>query len=576
MGGGRGTTKVILAPIIPLQLAVAVLVTVAALPRPAAAREAMAAAAAFAEEMVSLGGGLDGRTAAALLVAAVLGLVYARGRLGSKKALDGAFSFSGSTQTPERLKVFARWAQQQIEESGPEAHRQILDDVISTFAAYAQRLDQVPSRSVRRAAEVRLQVLIELLETPTVSAALRDVNWAWLREWDQQLLDQQEARLRCTVVFPTICTAERVRRGTRPRSWDALPGRNGQPAALQSLAYLAAWCADFLQRRDARVFLGLAGPQMLAWPVRAAGSARPTSPRAALQWDASGQLGLSFMPNGALYSDSSSEEEDGSPGGRRGLAAVFGADARANGGGAGGEEHGEANSFLDFSRRTFEGQEHCWDVPDATQAVVRGERYLVDSRKVPSKSSMLELVEVDLLKSYDEMVHYAANPKGKVPKLREAGDSRFFVVLNFRLVPIQLCAIWAVPKDADWHTQPEGVLFKRFCDMSDAERNQRLKVLPKVVEGPWLVKKGVPDRPGVVGRKLAIEYFKGTDHLEVSLNCISSPAGRRLVQLLTGAARHFSMELFVILEGQQQDELPERILGGLSLYRGDLGKLATR
>jgi len=133
-----------------------------------------------------------------------------------------------------------------------------------------------------------------------------------------------------------------------------------------------------------------------------------------------------------------------------------------------------------------------------------------------------------------------------------------------------------VPENADWHDKPSGVLFDRFRNMSNAERSKRLKVLPKVVEGPWLVKKGVPDRPGVVGKKLVLEYFSSEDHLEISINCISSPAGRRIVQLLTGAARHFSMELFIILEGQAVDELPERILGGVSVFRGDLSKVATR
>lgn len=278
---------------------------------------------------------------------------------------------------------------------------------------------------------------------------------------------------------------------------------------------------------------------------------------------------VNFMAAGALYSDSSDEEET-SPSQGHFKSEHFRREADSLAAGENGGVRAE------FSRRTFDGEEHCWDDPDATQALVRGPKYLDDRRKVSSKSAMMELVEVDLVKTNDEMIHYAKNSRGRVLGLREAGDKRFYFVLNFRLKPLQLAIVWAVPKDVDWMSEPEGVLFQRYCEMSQEERDQRLKVLPKVLEGPWLVKQGVPDRPGVVGKKLQCLHFLREDHLEVSINCISSPAGRRIVQLLTGASKHFSMQLFIILEGQRQDELPERILGGLSFFHGDLSRLRER
>mmetsp|Transcript_104260 Transcript_104260/g.270266 ORF Transcript_104260/g.270266 Transcript_104260/m.270266 type:complete len:513 (+) Transcript_104260:134-1672(+) len=452
------------------------------------------------------------------------------------------------SQMPERLKVFANWAKQQVEDTSPETHRQMLDDVIYTFATYAQRLQQDPSPVVRRAAVLRLRVLIDLLETPAVNIALRDVNWAWLREWDRGSLDQREARLRCTIIFPTICAAERVQRQER-RRWCAR--RENAPVSMHSLAYLAAWCADFLERSDARDALGLGE------------STPPGQHQSNLPYSSS----VNFIAAGALYSDSSDDEE---------MSPKLGAfkrhpsqmDSLADG------DAEEVNS--EFSRRTFDGESNCWDDVDATHALVRGPKYLDDRRKAPSKTAMMELVAADLVKTNDEMIHYAKNSRGRIPGLREAGDKRFYFVINFRLVPLQLALVWAVPSDADWMNEPEGVLFRRYCEMSPEERDQRLKILPKVLEGPWLVKQSVPDRPGVVGKKLQCQHFLREDHLEMSINCISSPAGRRLVQLLTGAAKHFSMELLIILEGQRQDELPERVLGGFSFFHGDLSRLRER
>ncbi|CAN0464088.1 unnamed protein product, partial [Laminaria digitata] len=38
-------------------------------------------------------------------------------------------------------------------------------------------------------------------------------------------------------------------------------------------------------------------------------------------------------------------------------------------------------------------------------------------------------------------------------------------------------------------------------------RNRRLKLFPKVLEGPWVVRKAV-GKPCVIGRKLTARYFK--------------------------------------------------------------------
>jgi len=550
-----------------------------ALPRLVEGRESMGEAAAdgiFGAPMLSFVDMLVARlsgagavswhgVAMASSVSLLAGAALFRTAKGSWKARDGTVLSGG--QTPERLRVFADWAHQQVSECSPEMHRQIIDDVIYTFATYAQRLDRETSREVRKAAELRLRVLVDLLETPSMSSALRRVNWAWVRDWELGSLDRREARLRCTVILPTICAAAAVQRtDRRRRSWIRSTPSSPTHGGPQNVEYLAAWAADFLERPDVRGFLGLA----LGRSTSIGGSGKEAGPSRRTQLERLGSANYSFIGEGALYSDSDTDE-DTSPRTGGDVSFFGGSPVVANQGGP-----NENGSLAAFCRREYEGQEHCWDVPDSTSTRVRGPNYLTDRIKVQSKSSMLELVEVDLVKTFDEIVHYGVNPRGKVLDLREKGDSRFFFVMNFRLVPIQLCVVWAVPKDASWGADPEGVLFERFLAMTTEQRSTRLKVIPKVLEGPWLVKQGVPERPGVVGKKLACEYFMRPDHLEFSVNCISSPAGRRIVQLLTGAARHFSMELSIVLEGQAQDELPERVLGGLSVYKGDLTKLIAR
>jgi len=459
-------------------------------------------------------------------------------------AIKSAKAFSGQgkgTRTPDGLQVFAVWAQQQIEESSPEAHRKMLDDVVSTFSSYRQRLDSSTTSSDQRHAVLRIRVLIDLLETPEVNRALRAVNWAWLREWDRKLLEPNEARFRCAVVLPTIIAAASVQESDRSSTLAAASSGcssygNSNSASWKShgsLSYLASWCSDFLDRPDVRAFM----------------ESSPATDSAYREFG-----------NGPLRGYASSEDEDdmstaaSPPKGKQ-------------------ESQPKGNEFV---KRSCDDQEHCWDHADASQMKVRGANYLTDGLKVNSQPSMLELACVDLFKSSEEVVHYTKWHDSKIPSIRREGDSRFLFVINFRLPPIHFSITWAVPREDDWQDGPEGTLFRRFLEMTDAQRHERLKVLCKVTDGPWLVQKGVPDRPGVVGRKLAIEYFQQDNLLEVSLNCISSPAGRRVVQLLTGAAKIFAMEVYVILEGQQPDELPERILGGIAVFYGDLPSLPVK
>jgi hypothetical protein len=386
-------------------------------------------------------------------------------------------------------------------------------------------LEKGPSRSARQVALQQLRVLVEILEAQNVNWAFRSANWAWLTQWDQGVLKPKDVASRCQLVFPTICACARVQRSD---------GRKLSADASASLAYLSGWCSDFLEREDVKRYLE-----------------RQDVRRSLSDFGADTSPGADSVSAAGLGNSSDDDE-------------AFS-----------GDDVDEAGEVLGFGRRRYEGQEHCWDVADATEMMVRGPSYLSDQRKVHSRSAMLELVDAHLFKANEEIVHYAKSSRGNILKMRQEGDDRFFFTMNFRLIPVQFAITWAVPKKADFLQKPEGLLFQRFREMSDDERNTRIKILLKVLEGPWIVKKGVPDRPGVVGRKTAIEYFADRDHIEASVNCISSQAGRRIASLLTGAARHFAMEIFIILEGQKGTELPERILASVGVHHGDLSKIPT-
>merc|ERR1719188_1477300 len=110
-------------------------------------------------------------------------------------------------------------------------------------------------------------------------------------------------------------------------------------------------------------------------------------------------------------------------------------------------------------------------------------------------------------------------------------------------------------------------------EMTDEERNTHFKVIPWVREGPWLVQKAVGRTPAIIGKSLEIRYPEAKDdYFEVSVNIFSSSAAQRILGLLKGAAKALTMEVFFVLEGKSSEELPEHILGGFRIVRGDLSR----
>ena len=66
-------------------------------------------------------------------------------------------------------------------------------------------------------------------------------------------------------------------------------------------------------------------------------------------------------------------------------------------------------------------------------------------------------------------------------------------------------------------------LLERFRNApSDAFRNKRLKIVPSVVEGPWLVQQAVGTRAAILGKTLRQRFYRGDGYMEVDVDCNSS------------------------------------------------------
>ena len=157
-------------------------------------------------------------------------------------------------------------------------------------------------------------------------------------------------------------------------------------------------------------------------------------------------------------------------------------------------------------------------------------------------------------------------------------------------------------------------LYERFAFADDQFRNLRLKITPRVVEGPWLVRKAVGkgNKAAKLAEHIELTYHrevvmsKGNStetyshdkdtaesdpevnlkdepqlreekakkslgkYLEVEVNVSNSAVGNSILSVVAGYMSCVSIDLGMVIEGVEERELPERILGALRFHKLDI------
>jgi len=108
-------------------------------------------------------------------------------------------------------------------------------------------------------------------------------------------------------------------------------------------------------------------------------------------------------------------------------------------------------------------------------------------------------------------------------------------------------------------------LFLDFLEKGDDFRNNRLKMIPKVIRGPWIVRKSVQSVPIIIGRKVTLTFYQGEDYLECDMLCDSSFLASSIISFARPMAESVSIELQWTIEGKSEEELPERLFAGVMI-----------
>ena len=102
-------------------------------------------------------------------------------------------------------------------------------------------------------------------------------------------------------------------------------------------------------------------------------------------------------------------------------------------------------------------------------------------------------------------------------------------------------------------------------------RNQRTKIIPKVIDAPWVVTAAVRPAPVLMGLKVVQRYFKGEGYFESDTYVGSSMIADNIVGMCRSYTSMFSTNIAFVVQGESEDELPERLVGCVRLATIDIG-----
>jgi len=231
----------------------------------------------------------------------------------------------------------------------------------------------------------------------------------------------------------------------------------------------------------------------------------------------------------------------------------------------------------------------AWLESSAESYQVRSRRYMTNKIKQPSEPSAFKLLSVDLINTErpiysgvcahpGERVQKALNRESKTG-IRELPEFIFAVNL---CIPAQqiIHAVFYFAADQKCMDEiqqcrtPFGRIMKRFIfGDSDSYRNKTFKLIPRIVEGNYVVRKAVGSKPAILGKKIKQYYVRSDRYFEVIVDIASDPVAKRITKLCLGCIKTIVLDIMFALEGNDESTLPERILGGARIKNLDFNKM---
>lgn len=217
---------------------------------------------------------------------------------------------------------------------------------------------------------------------------------------------------------------------------------------------------------------------------------------------------------------------------------------------------------------------NMWCSAKASQWDVRAKDYLNNDAKPKdaSKSAAFELVGLSIvtsLKPLRNLADHIKSLKAYLEEDAESDDPGFFVICAYLLPGHPTSAAVQVFR----RVLPEGEdaafdnAFSRFVKGDDEYRNDHLKQLAQLENMSWILRSALSGlgglRPVIIGRRLSTFHYTGPNYIEFDLDVASSSVASMLRGLIVRSAASLLIDVGWLIEGQEADELPERLMCGI-------------
>lgn len=220
-------------------------------------------------------------------------------------------------------------------------------------------------------------------------------------------------------------------------------------------------------------------------------------------------------------------------------------------------------------RHSENAKTSCWSQPCHSIFFVRGANYFKDKVKIPSDKAPLECIGVDFWLTENSARHIARHPDmfgGNVPQ-------QDTLVVNFLLPFANFVAYFRIPSLSTFPDKLRSV-WTKFLRGDQQYRDARLKLLPVVVEGPWIVKTAVgPGKsPALLGKVIPLQYFfreptkdrRGMYEIDIIITASSIAKG--ILSVVKSQTKSVTIAFALIIEAAEQNELPENILCSFQVH----------
>jgi len=221
-----------------------------------------------------------------------------------------------------------------------------------------------------------------------------------------------------------------------------------------------------------------------------------------------------------------------------------------------------------------------WAEPDSNSFVVRGPNYLEDGLKINAGSSIGQLIAMDCV-HVDKpiLTGMAMHPTERIQlalkrekEMKEKGlecDTPPFIFVINIVVPAAQCfhaVFYYAVDDVSTIDGSDGTPSSKLCEKfifgdSDQFRDETFKLIPRIVEGNFLVRKAVGSTPAIMGTRLKQYYVRNKRFMEIVLDCGSSQVAEGVLKLSLGYAKTLVVDMGFLLEPREEEYLPERIFG---------------